>query len=276
MWVAIGIAIVLLAAYLVMVFPAPARKRVREKFANRSYAHRGLHDNAGGPPENSLAAFAAAVENGYGMELDVQLTKDKQLVVFHDLTLLRVCGVDARVRDLTYDEIKDLRLLDSDERIPLLAEVLAVVDGKQPLIVELKSDGEKRWSDETCRITYTILKDYKGDYCIESFDPFMVRWFALYASKIVRGQLSMGMKGYGKQVSAVNRFLVSRLFSNVLNRPHFIAYKHEDRNLSLKIAKLLGAMSMMWTVKEQEEQKKLQKTEDGIIFEGYCPPPQWQ
>lgn len=275
MWIAIGVAVVLLTAYLVMVFPAPARKRMREKFANRSYAHRGLHDNAGGPPENSLAAFSAAVENGYGMELDVQLTKDKQLVVFHDLSLLRVCGVDKRVRDLTYDEIRELRLLDSGERIPLFAEVLAAVDGEQPLIVELKSDGEKLWSDETCRITYTILKDYTGDYCIESFDPFMVRWFALYAPKIVRGQLSMAMKGYGKRVSAINRFLVSHLLSNVLNRPHFIAYKYDDRNLSLKVAKLLGAMSFMWTVKEPEEQKKLQKREDGIIFEGYCPPSRW-
>lgn len=275
MWIAIGAAVVLLAAYLVMVFPAPARRRVREIFANRSYAHRGLHDNASGPPENSLAAFSAAVENGYGMELDVQLTKDKQLVVFHDLTLLRVCGVDKRVRDLTYEEIRELRLLDSDEKIPLFTEMLAVVDGKQPLIVELKSDGEKLWSDETCRITYSILKDYKGDYCIESFDPFMVRWFALCAAGITRGQLSMGMKGYGKQVTAINRFLVSRLFSNVLNRPHFIAYKYDDRNLSLRIAKLLGAMSFMWTVKEPEEQERLQKTEDGIIFEGYCPPPKW-
>lgn len=275
MWIAIVTAFSLLAVYLFIIFPAPLNRAAREIFAKRAYAHRGLHDNVGGPPENSLAAFSAAVENGYGMELDVQLTKDKQLVVFHDMTLTRVCGVDKRVRDLTFDEICELKLFNSTEGIPLFTEVLKTVDGKQPLIVELKSDGEKLWSDEVCRITYTILKSYNGDYCIESFDPFMVRWYAVYSPKTIRGQLAMGAKGYGKRLSAVSRFLVSHLLVSLLNRPHFIAYKYNDRSISLKISKMLGAMSVMWTVGDEETGKKLQKSEDAIIFEGYCPTPKW-
>ncbi len=275
MWIAIGFVILLVAGYLFLVFPAPINRTVFKKLSRRSYAHRGYHDNESGPPENTLSAFRAAVEHGYGIELDVQLTKDKQLVVFHDLDLKRAAGIDKRVRDVDYEELKSIGIFNSEETIPLFTEVLAAVDGKAPLLVELKSDGDRLWADEVCRITSEQLRAYQGDFGVQSFDPFMVRWFALSAPEMTRGQLVMGTKWYTSKLSKREGILASSLIINVICRPNFISYKYDDRNFALKIAKFLGAMSFMWTVRSLEDQLNLEKSEDAIIFEGYAPKPKW-
>ena len=125
-----------LLAFLIFLL-APrlsGRKRVHP-FLGVKWAHRGLHDKKRGIPENSFPAFRAAIEAGDGIELDVHLTKDGQLVVFHDDTFERICGRRGRVEDTSYEEMQKYRLAETKERIPLLSEVLQLVDGKVPLLI---------------------------------------------------------------------------------------------------------------------------------------------
>lgn len=144
-----------------------------DKLLDWRYAHRGLHDNNGGVPENSLAAFRLAAENGFGAELDVHLTADGQLAVIHDSDLQRVCGQEGKVEELTYEALSQYRLLGTEERIPLLSEVLSLFAGVAPLIVELKPirGNEPELAEKTCALLDTFPD---LSYCLESFDPYAV------------------------------------------------------------------------------------------------------
>jgi len=275
MYIAAGVVLFFVIVYLFLVFPSPIKREDYKRLARRSYAHRGLHDNQNGSPENTMKAFRLAIERSFGIEIDVQLTKDRQLVVFHDLDLKRAAGKDLRIRDIDYSDLKRIRIFDSEEPIPLLSEFLTLVAGQVPLIVELKSDRDGEWSRELCHRANEQLMAYSGNYCVESFDPFIVRWFMRNAANTVRGQLSMGTKRYRGEVSPLNAFLLSNLLTNFICRPHFIAYNSADRGVGFYVPKLLGAMSVMWTVNVEEEQSQLQKTEDAIIFEGFLPSPEW-
>ena len=150
--------IVLLILYLLLVSPKMIHRADRSSFLkNKFYAHRGLFDNESDAPENSLAAFQKAVEAGYGMEMDVQLTKDDQLVVFHDATLKRMCGVEGNVWDYTLEELKQFKLAKTDETIPSFEEVLNLVAGRTPLIVEYKLD---RPLTKVCELGDQLLSQY--------------------------------------------------------------------------------------------------------------------
>ena len=131
-------ALALLALFLLLPGHAPFAKKA--PFSGWCYAHRGLHSPDKSVPENSLAAFAAAADAGYGMELDVQLSKDGEVVVFHDDTLDRVTGVAGRVDAFDWAELKEMPLCGTGHHMPLFTEVLATVAGRTPLIVELKSE----------------------------------------------------------------------------------------------------------------------------------------
>ena len=155
-------------------------------FQTYDYAHRGLHDKEKGVPENSLMAFDLAVRGGFGMERDLQLPQDGQVVVHHDRTIARTCGVDRNIDQMTYEELSGYRLFGTQEKVPLFAEVLRQVDGRTPLIVELKSYTRQ---EELCQKAVDLLQGYEGLYCVESFDPRIVRWFKKNRPDIVRGQL---------------------------------------------------------------------------------------
>ena len=246
----------------------PGKRRNTAPFNSTLYAHRGLHTNDGRVPENSIAAFRAAVAAGYGVELDVQFTADKQIVVFHDDDLKRMCGVDKRVDELTYDELKQLRLLDSDQSIPLLSDVLNVLDGAT-LLCEFKS--MRSYTDTSlCEAALPLLDAYKGAVCIESFNPFMVRWFRRCAPHYIRGILS---KKFEKgEVAQVLRFPLSSLFANGLCRPDFIAYQHTDHSqFFFRICRLFHPTTIAWTVKSPTEEQAANPHFDTIIFEGYLP-----
>ena len=172
--VLIGTAVVAGAAAAFALAPAKADKEKKAPFLGRYYAHRGLHNTDGTAPENSLPAFIAAAEHGYGIELDVHITKDDQIIVFHDDDLLRMCGVDAKTEDFTYAQLQELTLAGTEHRIPLFSEVLEVYAGAGPMVLELKT-GPRKY--ELCEKTYAELKGYVGDVCIESFDPRIVRWW---------------------------------------------------------------------------------------------------
>lgn len=254
-----------------MMWPARPTKAQRSVFARRAYAHRGLFDNETSRPENSLAAFAYAMQKGFGCELDVQFTKDKQLIVFHDADYKRACGVDKKVWELTYDEIETFRLFGTDQKIPLFQEVLDVVAGRQPLIVEIKAEGVgMQWYAQQCAAVLAMLRTYDGAYCVESFHPLVVRWFYKNARDIMRGQLVNGAQR-NKHLPKIVSVFIAFLLTNIVNRPHFIAYNEKDRNIALRLAQKLGAMTVVWTVRSQERYDQLKNIEDAIIFDQFIP-----
>ena len=231
------------------------------------YAHRGLYDNHAGVPENSLPAFRAAAEKGYGVELDVQLSSDGHVVVFHDDTLDRVCGVHGNVSDFTLAELQQMKLLDTDESMPLFTDVLDVLrQGAGPLIVELKAG--KR-NDELCAKTREILRGYPGVYCVESFDPGIVNWFRKNAPEVIRGQLAMPAGLYAAGTGPVVARLLAGCRFSFLNRPDFIAYQVGPRPAGVLRKRKKGVLLIGWTSHDYEKDAK---ENDGVIFE-YCTPP---
>ena len=258
-----GIAAAAAAVPLFMLAPGRSTKRQRAPFQNVNFAHRGLHSRDKSLPENSLPAFELAARAGYGIELDVQLSKDGQVVVFHDDTLDRVCGVHSRVDEKTLAELQQLSLCGSEYRIPLFTEVLATIRGRGPLIVELKTG---RRNHELCEKTYAILADYRGEVCIESFDPSIVAWFRFKAPELLRGQLAMPQSRYENMPRPVT-FMLSRGLMNFISRPQFMAYKIGFRPASVRLAEKLGAMKIGWTSHEP----KNERGRDGVIFEFYKP-----
>ena len=253
------------AAPLYLLAPGGATRRQRAPFLGINYAHRGLHSRDRSVPENSLAAFRLAARAGYGIELDVQLSKDGQVVVFHDTDLKRVCGVDKRVDELTLAELQQLRLCGTEERIPLFSEVLGAIRGAGPLLVELKTGRRNR---ELCEKTYKLQESYRGDVCIESFNPFIVAWFRFHAPDLIRGQLAAPYGDYRRDKLPVLRsFLLSRNLFNIFARPQFIAYEIGPRPLTVRFSELLGAMRFCWTSHEPRNEKG----RDGVIFEYYKP-----
>ena len=258
------IAILLIVAiYLFMICPRLFGKPDRTLFFGVHYAHRGLFDNESQAPENSLSAIREAIKEGYGIEFDVQLSKDDVPVVFHDADLKRMCGVDGKVWDYTLEELQKMRLANSDQTIPTLSQVLEEVDGKVPLIVEYKID---RVDTKVCELGNKLLETYKGTYCIESFHPFAVKWYRQNRPDILRGQLSENFIRDGKK--KVTMFLMTYLLTNFMTRPDFIAYRHKDAdNISRRICKGLGALLVAWTVRSQAEYEKAKKHFDLFIFD---------
>ena len=261
-------AALLFAAYLVAI--APARRPLGEPFISAKYAHRGLHDEK--MPENSLAAFAAAVELGFGIELDVRLSKDGRLVVFHDDTLNRMCGIDARVDEKTYDELLEYRLLDSDCKIPTFREVLEVVAGKVPLLIEIKEDAG---NDKVSLTLAEELSGYDGPYIIESFNPLSLGVIKEIMPDVARGFLSQRfLKNENKAYHKPLYFVLQNLLLNRIASPAFIAYDINGRDsISLRIARrLLGAVTVAWTVRSAEEEAIAKKAGfSTVIFENYIP-----
>lgn len=262
----------LLCAALYLFLTAPRRAR-REKwplhFFQYDFAHRGLY--GGTVPENSLRAFDLAAGLGYGIELDVQLSRDGQLIVFHDATLSRMCGEDRGVKDLTGEELKRYRLGGSDEVIPTFDEALACVRGRTPLIIELKTAGKR--NAELARKTHERLKSYRGDWVVESFDPRLMRWFRKNAPQVIRGQLAYDPKWGGPPAKGVRFWFLANLLMNWLSRPDFIAYGCEtDKNPSFRLLpKIFHPVLVAWTVRSPDAYRLLQSRYDLQIFEGFEP-----
>ena len=252
--------------YLALVMPRIFHRP--QKSRETYYAHRGLHNNAGNAPENSLAAFEKAVKAGYGIELDVQLTRDNQVVVTHDFHLRRNCNVQKEVDACTYEELQQYPIFFSKERIPLLTEVLKVVDGKVPLIIELKYKEKSK----ICEKTDEILKQYHGAYCIESFHPQVLLWYRKHRPQVCRGQLSMNYQkeeGWHKP----QYYILRHLLLNFLTKPDFIAYDcRSPHAVSLWICRhLFRCPAYAWTVKSKNQLERCRGQFDAWIFEGFRP-----
>jgi len=260
---------VLFVLFCFLVAPNLFRRKLNtRKFTDWDYAHRGLHGKKDAP-ENSIPAFAKAIEAGYGIELDVRVTRDNILVVHHDETLERSCGDSRRVCDVALEDLKHLSLFGTDERIPTFDEVLALIDGQVPLIVELKTDF---LNAALAAQVYERLKQYPGAYCVESFDPFAVRWFKKHAPDVVRGQLSFMPSLKDKDIKErLRRLALGYLLVNCLSRPDFIAYGYKtDSNLSFRfVANVFRPVLVAWTVKDEGVFNELQKYYDMQIFEQF-------
>lgn len=264
------ILLLLIVLYLYAAAPRINGRRHMGPFLGKDYAHRGLKDNSGDTPENSLKAFRLAVENGYGIELDVQLSRDKVPMVFHDRTLERVCGIDKPFKDLTSIELKELRLFSSEETIPTLEEALMEITGRVPLIIELKVHQGDDLS--VCEEAQKILDGYSGPYCVESFHPFAMVWYKKHMPHIQRGQLSLD---YMKERThgPVMDFLLHNLMFNFVTKPSFIAYRHQDKKgISLLISKkIFKSCLVAYTVMSNEAYESNKDFYDLQIFEGFTP-----
>lgn len=238
-------------------------------FQKYDYAHRGLHNKENGVPENSEKAFSLAALCGFGMELDLQLTKDNAVVVHHDPSIKRSCGEDRLISEMTLEELRRHRLFGTEEKVPLFADVLKIVDGRTPLIIELKGYND---TNTLCTLAMQELKGYRGLYCVESFDPRIVRWFRRYRPEIVRGQLMERLQK-GRTVTAAQAFFGRNLMTNWMTRPHFEAYDFHARNvLSLQAARrLFGMQEVSWTLRTEEEYKKAKALGNLCIFENFLP-----
>lgn len=239
------------------------------QLSNWKYAHRGLHGN--GVPENSLAAFEAALNGGYGIELDLHLLADGNLAVIHDSSLLRTAGVDVQIGDLKSEDLSDYYLDGTDQTIPTFRQVLDQFDGKAPMIVELKSDNNNyaELTQKACE----MLDQYKGLYCIESFDPRCIRWLMKNRPDVVRGQLAHNSIHEQLGVPLITRFIMTNLLSNFWNLPDFVAYRFCDRKrLSVRLARgFWKIQGVAWTLKTQQDLDTAQKENWIPIFEGFKP-----
>ena len=261
---ALGISLgVLFVLFLIHLFLLTTRLRrpAAADLVKVPYAHRGLHGE--GVPENSLPAFRAAVLSGVGIELDVQLTADGEVVVFHEESLLRMTGEEGSLFSRTYEELSALRLGESEERIPTLREVLDLVAGRVPILVEIKPDHAVT---SLCKKTAALLDGYAGDYMIESFHPLAVHWFRRHRPQVIRGQLSGRLFEKGKRKPV--HFLLQNLLFNFIALPDFIAfdYRHKFRYSYSLCVLFHRPYTLAWTVTDKEA-LHASRGFDGVIYE---------
>ena len=227
-------------------------------------AHRGLHDKT--TPENSLASFAKAIQEGYAIELDVRKIADGTLIVFHDESLSRLTDNDGYIKFLNKTDLDLLTLKGSQEKIPTFKEVLDFIAGRAPILIEIKNEGkvgdlEKSIIEE--------LKEYQGDYAIQSFNPYVLEYFYKHAPHILRGQLAGFFKG--EKLSFFKKYALKRMvLNNKVSHPDFISY--EARRLPNRFIRKYKKLPLIaWTVKSESEYLKVVKYCDNIIFEGFEP-----
>lgn len=227
-------------------------------------AHRGYHGK--NIPENSTAAFALAVEKGYPIELDVQLLADETVVVFHDDSLARMTGNDGYIKYLNKEDLKSLKLKGTKECIPTLSEVLQLVDGKVPLMIEIKNKYKVGKLEQK---VIDMLKNYKGEIAVVAFNPFSLGYFKKHAPNILRGQLSGNLKK--EKLAWAKKFLLKRMwFNKKVSQPDFISY--EASALPNRFVKRYKKLPLLaWTVQSKEDYMRVIKHCDNIIFEKFEP-----
>jgi glycerophosphoryl diester phosphodiesterase len=237
-----------------------------EWLRTRPIAHRGLHDEVNGRPENSLAAFEHAASRGVPFEFDVQLTSDGHPVVLHDADVASIAGTANRVHELDARAVSALRLA-GDQPVPTLDQVLDVVDGRVPIVVDVR-----RWalghSPGLEQAVADRLRGYRGEVVTQSFDPFAVRKLRKLLPGLGVGQASGSLKSAGRVVAAVGRSMVS----NVVTRPDFLTYElTELPNAFVSLWRNDKRPVIAYTAHSPEEEARARRLADGFFFSGYLP-----
>lgn len=235
------------------------------------YAHRGLHSKD--VPENSLAAFTLARDEGYGIELDVRLSADGQIFVFHDESLSRMCGINKRISNMSAAQIRSVYLKGGRERIPMLSEVLDIIEGRVPLLIEIKSAKNQF---ELCKRLALLLDTYPGAFAIQSFDPRVLQFFKKYRPRFARGQLVSKIRPSKDKSQGPGRFAcfaLNHMLTNVLSRPDFVSMDKSCINepaflLATKVFKCKG---FVWTVRKQNHYTFCRQKGLYVIFENIKP-----
>ena len=263
LWILLAVTVIV-GIWLFLLFPTARRHPDRAILEGKMIAHRGLHGD--GIPENSLMAFRKAADAGYIIENDIHITADGEVVVFHDDSPLRMCGIDGKIEEMTLGELRPLRLAGSGEGIPTLAECLREVDGQVPLLIEFKCTGLANCR-RLCEAADRILADYPGKYFIQSFYPFAPGWYKKHRPEILRGQLATVIRGEG----AAKRLLGELVF-NFIARPDFVSYDHHYAAKAVRrLTSRLGAMPVGWTFTAPDELADGRKSFAAFIFEGFDP-----
>jgi glycerophosphoryl diester phosphodiesterase len=231
---------------------SPSRKARLQSLIARPFAHRGLHGP--GVPENSRAAFEAAIAAGHGIELDVRKSFHDEAIVFHDDELDRLADATGRISCSWIEELEHIRLKGSDETIPWLDDVLDLIAGRAPLLIELKSP--RRGVEALCRGVAYALEAYRGPVAVMSFDPRVGRWFVRHAPEVLRG-LVVTENGEPRRGRLKRR--LARWWSN----PDFLAYDIRD----LPSASARGLPVLTWTVRSAEDRARAARHADQIIYE---------
>lgn len=226
-------------------------------------AHRGVH-NEKDIIENSLEAFKEAVNKNYIIELDVHFLKDGEVVVFHDDNIERMTGINKNLKDCTYDEIRNIKLLNKNTYMPKFSDVLKLVDGKVPILIELKNDNKVGLLESSL---VQILKKYNGKYAVQSFNPLSIMWFKNNYPNIIRGQLVCKFKN--KKMDNIKKFILKTMFFNIITNPDFISHSVDD--LSYKEVNKIKKNKFIlgWTVRNKERYDELIKYYDNLICEKF-------
>lgn len=226
-------------------------------------AHRGVH-NEKDIIENSLEAFKEAVNKNYIIELDVHFLKDGEVIVFHDDNIERMTGINKNLKDCTYDEIRNIKLLNKNTYIPKFSDVLKLVDGKVPILIELKNDNKVGLLESSL---VQILKKYNGKYAVQSFNPLSIMWFKNNYPNIIRGQLVCKFKN--KKMDNIKKFILKTMFFNIITNPDFISHSVDD--LSYKEVNKIKKNKFIlgWTVRNKERYDELIKYYDNLICEKF-------
>ena len=217
-------------------------------------AHRGVHNDK--VPENSLASFKKAIRENYAIEFDVHLLKDNTIVVFHDDDLKRMCNSNKKLKDLTLNEIKEYKLKESKEKIPTLKEVLSIINGKVPIIVELKSDRKVGLLENEL---VKELDNYNGLFAIKSFNPLIVNWFKKNRPDYIRGLLVPNKK------NNIKLFVLNKMFLLNICKPDFLScnYNMYDNKKVIKFKKEKPVLA--WTINSQKNYDKYKNKFDNLI-----------
>lgn len=223
----------------------------------RPIAHRGLWGE--GVIENSLTAYKLASKKGYPIEVDLFLTTDKKLVCFHDDNLKRMTGVDKPIYDCSYEELLSLNLNGSEEKIPSFDQLKEIACGKSPLLIEIKDQPRKEIVD----ILIESLKDYKGEFAIQSFNPSYINKVRKKAPEFIRGIL--GTNVCPKEKNFFIRYILKHLSLNKLIKPDFVSYIHSGLPIKSKLPVIA------WTVTDKKTVKNLSSVCTNYIFENFIP-----
>lgn len=257
--------LVLLLCFLALMPGLGRRKEVR--ILGGLYAHRGLHDNS--KPENSLSAFRAAVTAGYGIELDVRLSADGIPVVMHDSALSRICRCSGTVSGQTLAELRTHRLADSEENIPTLSEVLTLVSGSVPLLIEIKGEDG---NTAVCAETAELLDNYDGAFLLQSFNPLYLGWFRRNRPAYLRGLLYTNLFRDKVKLSFIHKLLLTGMLLNFIAQPDFISYHagHPHEFPLLLCRSLFCTPAFVWTIRDEASRRRC-PADTAVIFENFIP-----